>query len=60
MDLIQNLEELLKVQKNGFLTVNSIPLKRNFTKDGWIWNETKIDSENKYAERYFNIMEKRK
>jgi len=47
-------------ERCGFLTVNSIPLKRNFTKDGWNWSETKIDLGNKYAERYFSIMEKKK
>jgi|SRR6267143_1618627 len=42
------------------LTVGTIPVKRIFTQDGWRWEETRLQSENDYAERYFNIMEIRK
>jgi RimJ/RimL family protein N-acetyltransferase len=44
-------------EKNGFLTQGIIPLKRKFTTDGWIWEETKLSSPEEYAERYFLIME---
>jgi RimJ/RimL family protein N-acetyltransferase len=39
------------------LTVGTIPLKRIFTQNGWSWEETQLQSENDYPERYFNIME---
>lgn len=44
-------------ERCGMITVNSIPHKRIFTKDGWKWVKTKLKSDDEYAERYFNIME---
>lgn len=47
-------------EKCGLLTINSIPMKRIFTEDGWKWVETELKSETEYAERYLNIMEIKK
>ena len=41
----------------NMLTINTIPLKRVFTIDGWKWNKTKLKKGTNYAERYLNIME---
>ena len=38
------------------VTVGMIPLKQNFTADGWKWQETILKND-EYADRYFSIME---
>jgi len=43
-------------EKCGFLTLDSIPLKREFSKDGWKWVSTQLSSDTEYGERYFLIM----
>lgn len=43
-------------ERVGLLTINSIPIKRFFVKDGWNWRETKL-RKNVIPERFFNIME---
>ncbi len=43
-------------EKCGFLTLDSIPLKREFSKDGWKWIPTDLSSDEEYGERYFLIM----
>lgn len=45
-------------EKCGFIAKNSIPLKRKFTHDGWIWKPIKLKSKNVFAERYFLLFEK--
>jgi len=47
-------------ERCGLLTINSIPMKRIFTEDGWKWVETELKSETECAERYLNIMEIKK
>lgn len=44
-------------EKCGFLMIDSIPVKRRFTNDGWKWVKIKIRREGTYAERYFSVME---
>jgi len=44
-------------EKCGMVTVNVLPLKRDFTKEGWEWKITKMDNEEDYPERYMTIME---
>lgn len=44
-------------ERCGLLTVDSVPLKREITEDGWKWVEKKIKSDDEYGERYFNVME---
>ena len=46
-------------ERCGMLTVGMIPLRREFTPDGWKWQETKLRDE-EYADRYFSIMEIKK
>jgi RimJ/RimL family protein N-acetyltransferase len=43
-------------EKCGFLTLGTIPLKREFFKDGWKWIPTKLSSTEEYGERYFLLM----
>lgn len=43
-------------EKCGFLSLNSIPLKREFSKEGWKWIPTKLSSNEEYGERYFLLM----
>jgi len=45
-------------EKCGWLTLDSIPLKREFSKDGWAWVKTNLSSPEEYAERYFLLMGK--
>ena len=42
-------------ERCDFLTVGSIPLKRDFFNYGWKWKQTML-KEGEYAERYFSIM----
>ena len=44
-------------ERCGLLTINSIPFTREFTEDGWKWVEKRINSNDEYGERYFNVME---
>ena len=44
-------------ERCGLLTIDSIPLKREISDDGWKWVEKKIQSDDEYGERYFNVME---
>jgi len=44
-------------ERCGMLTVGNIPLKRVHTQDGWKWEETQLNTESEYADRYFSIME---
>ena len=46
-------------EKCGFIAKNSIPLKRKFNDDGWIWKPINLKSKTKFAERYFLLFEKR-
>jgi len=39
------------------LTVRTIPCKRVFTEDGWRWEETLLQTESDFGERYINTME---
>lgn len=43
-------------EKCGWLTLKSIPLKREFSKEGWKWIPTKLSSDEEYGERYYLIM----
>lgn len=43
--------------KCGWVTINSIPLKRVFTEDGWRWESKELKSEDEFGERYFNVIE---
>jgi|TARA_B110000438_G_C15708015_1_gene604066 RimJ/RimL family protein N-acetyltransferase len=43
--------------ETGWTMVDSIPIKRIYTEDGWKWEEMKLQSEEEYGERYFNIIE---
>jgi len=43
-------------EKCGWLTLKSIPLKREFSKEGWKWIPTKLSSNEEYGERYFLVM----
>jgi RimJ/RimL family protein N-acetyltransferase len=45
-------------EKCGWLTLKSIPLKREFNKDGWKWIPTTLSSDEEYGERYFLLMGK--
>ena len=55
-----NYKAISLYERCGMLTVGNIPLKRVNTKDGWKWEETKLDSTNEFGERYFSIMEIRR
>lgn len=44
----------------GWRITDVSPLKREFTNDGWTWKKTKLESEDKFAERYFHIIELKK
>jgi len=44
-------------QKIGCIIVDTVPLKRSYTKDGWIWHKKELKSEEEYGERYFHIIE---
>jgi RimJ/RimL family protein N-acetyltransferase len=41
----------------GWRIVDVLPLRREYTNDGWIWKETKLESENAFGERYFHLIE---
>ena len=41
----------------GWRIVDVLPLRREYTNDGWIWKETKLESENAFGERYFHYIE---
>ncbi len=43
-------------EKCGWLTLESIPLKREFSKEGWKWIPTKLSSDGEYGERYYLVM----
>jgi len=43
-------------EKCGWLTLNAIPLKREFSKDGWKWVHTHLSSSEEYGERYLLLM----
>ena len=44
-------------ERCGFITIDSIPIKRIFTEEGWTWDIKKIESDEEFGERYYNIME---
>jgi RimJ/RimL family protein N-acetyltransferase len=51
-----NFKAINLYERCGMVTVGIIPLKQNFTADGWKWQET-ILKDDEYADRYFSIME---
>jgi len=51
-----NFKAINLYERCGMVTVGMIPLKQNFTADGWKWQET-IIKDDEYADRYFSIME---
>ncbi len=44
-------------ERCGFLAIETIPIRRIFTEDGWTWEKMKIKSKEEFGERYFNVME---
>ncbi len=44
-------------ERCGFLTIDSIPIKRIFTEEGWEWEKMKLESDEEFGERYYNVME---
>lgn len=44
-------------ERCGFLTVDTIPIKRIFTDEGWRWEKMELKSDDEFGERYYNIME---
>ena len=51
-----NFKAINLYERCGMVTVGMIPLKQNFTADGWKWQETILKND-EYADRYFSIME---
>lgn len=51
-----NFKAINLYERAGMLTVNSVPIKKIKTKEGWVWKKTKV-SQNKIGERYLNLME---
>ncbi len=43
--------------KAGGVMIDSVPLKKIHTEDGWRWGKMELKSEEEYGERYFNIIE---
>ncbi len=41
----------------GWKIIDVYPLKKELTDDGWIWKETKLQSEENFGERYFHVIE---
>ena len=54
-----NFKAINLYERCGMFTVGMIPLKQNFTNDGWQWQETTLNKD-EYADRYFSIMETKK
>ena len=54
-----NFKAINLYERVGMLTINSIPIKRKITSDGWEWGKTNLTKEN-FSERYLNIMEIKK
>jgi len=52
-----NFKAINLYEKCQMVTINSIPLKRNYTDDGWKWEELKERKKEEYPERWFNLME---
>ncbi len=53
-----NFKAINLYERCGLLTINSVPMRRVFTEEGWTWKECSIEyNNNHYAERYMNIME---
>jgi len=47
-------------ERCGFLAIDTIPIKRIFTEDGWTWGKTELKSDEEFGERYYNVMELKK
>jgi len=41
----------------GWKIIDVSPLKKELTDEGWIWKETKLQSEDEFGERYFHVIE---
>lgn len=41
----------------GWKIIDVYPLRREYTNDGWIWKEIKLQSEDEFGERYFHVIE---
>jgi len=41
----------------GWKIIDISPLKKELTDEGWIWKETKLQSEDEFGERYFHVIE---
>ena len=41
----------------GWKIIDVFPMKKELTDDGWIWKETKLQSEDEFGERYFHVIE---
>ena len=53
-----NFKAINLYERCGLLTINSVPMRRVFTEEGWTWKECSIEyNNNHYAERNMNIME---
>lgn len=55
-----NIKPINLHERCGFLAIESIPIKRIFTDDGWTWRKMEITSDEEFGERYYNIMELKK
>lgn len=51
-----NYKALNLYERCGMLTIDSIPIKRVYTNDGWIWKETAL-KKNEFPERFYNVLE---
>jgi RimJ/RimL family protein N-acetyltransferase len=51
-----NFKAINLYERTGMLTINSTPIKKIKTKDGWVW-EKKNQSQKKVGERHLNLME---
>ena len=43
-------------ERAGMKITKTVPLKKNITSYGWIWNELELTDENRIAERYLTTM----
>lgn len=44
-------------ERSSMVTVDSIPLKRFFTDDGWVWKEIELKKDEGVGEKRLNVME---